>query len=125
MLRRGWRSGSTTRQAKRVRRQNRALSVTTGYAVAAKRIQCRSGLYLMFLGPLEAMKPWNPRGIEGVYRFLQKVWRECIGEDGGINAKISDAAVDSPEVTKLLHETIKKVTDDIEALRFNTAISQM
>ena len=82
-------------------------------------------LYLMFLGPLEAMKPWNPRGIEGVHRFLQKVWRECIGSDGAPNPKISSAAADAPELEKLLHETIKKVGDDIEALRFNTAISQM
>jgi leucyl-tRNA synthetase len=82
-------------------------------------------LYLMFLGPLEAMKPWNPRGIEGVHRFLLKVWRECIGPDGAINPKISDVVGDSPEITKLLHETIKKVGDDIENLRFNTAISQM
>jgi len=83
-------------------------------------------LYLMFLGPLEAMKPWNPRGIEGVHRFLQKVWRECIGIDGELNAKVvEDASADSPELLKLLHETIKKVGDDIEGLRFNTAISQM
>ncbi len=82
-------------------------------------------LYLMFLGPLEAMKPWNPNGIEGVHRFLQKVWRECIGRDGQINPKVSPAATDTPELIKLLHETIKKVGDDIEALRFNTAISQM
>jgi leucyl-tRNA synthetase len=82
-------------------------------------------LYLMFLGPLEAMKPWNPRNIEGVYRFLQKVWRECIAEDGTANPKLSDAAADSTELTKLLHETIKKVSEDIESLRFNTAISQM
>ena len=82
-------------------------------------------LFLMFLGPLEAVKPWNSSGIEGVHRFLQKVWRECIGREGEVNAKISPTAVDSPELTKLLHETIKKVGDDIEALRFNTAISQM
>ncbi|MCX6955443.1 MAG: class I tRNA ligase family protein, partial [Verrucomicrobia bacterium] len=82
-------------------------------------------LYLMFLGPLEAMKPWNPNGIEGVHRFLQKVWRECIGKEGEVNAKISATAVDSPELTKLLNETIKKVGEDIEGLRFNTAISQM
>ncbi|HVS50918.1 MAG TPA: leucine--tRNA ligase [Opitutaceae bacterium] len=82
-------------------------------------------LYLMFLGPLEAMKPWNPRGIEGVHRFLQKVWREFIGPDGAVNGKISAAATEPAELTKLLHETIKKVGDDIEALRFNTAISQM
>ena len=83
-------------------------------------------LYLMFLGPLEAMKPWNPSGIEGVHRFLQKVWRETIGREGERNAKISDdASADSAELLKLLHETIKKVGDDIEGLRFNTAISQM
>ncbi len=82
-------------------------------------------LYLMFLGPLEAMKPWNPRGIEGVHRFLQKVWRECIGEDGEPNKKIVDNAADPADFTKLLHETIKKVGEDIENLRFNTAISQL
>ncbi len=82
-------------------------------------------LYLMFLGPLEAMKPWSMQQIEGVHRFLQKVWREVIGPDGSVNAKISATATDSPELTKLLHETIKKVGDDIEGLRLNTAISQM
>jgi leucyl-tRNA synthetase len=82
-------------------------------------------LYLMFLGPLEAMKPWNPQQIEGQHRFLQKVWREMIGPDGGVNPKLSDAAVEPAEVSKTVHETIKKVGDDIEALRFNTAISQM
>jgi leucyl-tRNA synthetase len=81
-------------------------------------------LYLMFLGPLEAMKPWNPRGIEGVHRFLQKVWREYIGADGAPHAKIG-AGPDSPELAKLLHETIKKVGERIEDLRFNTAISDM
>jgi leucyl-tRNA synthetase len=82
-------------------------------------------LYLMFLGPLEAMKPWNPRGIEGVHRFLQKVWRELIAADGAVNAKVVPGAAEPAELTKLLHETIKKVGDDIEGLRFNTAISQM
>ena len=82
-------------------------------------------LYLMFLGPLEAMKPWNPRGIEGVFRFLNKVWRECLGEDGRPNPKISAAAPESPALDRLLHETIRKVGDDIGGLRFNTAISQM
>jgi leucyl-tRNA synthetase len=82
-------------------------------------------LYLMFLGPLEAMKPWNIRGIEGVHRFLQKVWRDCIGEDGRASPKVSDSAVDSAELLRLLHETIRKVGEDIEGMRFNTAISQM
>jgi len=82
-------------------------------------------LYLMFLGPLEAMKPWNPRGIEGVHRFLQKVWRECIADDGTVSAKIRGQGPEEPGLDRLLHETIRKVGDDIEALRFNTAISQM
>jgi leucyl-tRNA synthetase len=82
-------------------------------------------LYLMFLGPLEAMKPWNPRGIEGVHRFIQRLWRECVGEDGGLNPRISGSAEDPPELRRLLHETIRKVGDDIDGLHFNTAISQM
>jgi len=85
-------------------------------------------LYLMFLGPLEAMKPWSMSQIEGVFRFLQKVWRECIGRDSEeINPKIAlaDDVAEPADFVKLYHETIKKVGDDIETLRFNTAISQM
>jgi leucyl-tRNA synthetase len=84
-------------------------------------------LYLMFLGPLEAMKPWNPRGIEGVHRFLQKIWRSLVGEDGDLHERVKadDTATEPTELTRSLHETIKKVTEDIEGLRFNTAISQM
>jgi leucyl-tRNA synthetase len=82
-------------------------------------------LYLMFLGPPEASKPWNPRGIEGVHRFLHKVWRECIAEDGSIQSRISDSAKESAAFVRLHHETIRKVGEDIEHLRLNTAISQM
>ena len=83
-------------------------------------------LYLMFLGPLEAMKPWNPSGIEGVHRFLHKIWRECLGADGRPNAKLSaDVSATPADLAKLLHETIKKVGEDIEGLRYNTAISAM
>jgi leucyl-tRNA synthetase len=82
-------------------------------------------LYLMFLGPLEAMKPWNPRGIEGVHRFLQKVWRECVGEDGRAHPKIRPDAPESDAFVRLWNITLKKVEGDIEGLRFNTAISQM
>lgn len=82
-------------------------------------------LYLMFLGPLEAMKPWNTKGIEGVHRFLKKVWRECLTEEGVPNPRIAAAGTLTPDTEKLRHETIKKVGDDIEGLRFNTAISQM
>ena len=82
-------------------------------------------LYLMFLGPLEAMKPWNPQGIEGVHRFLRKVWRECFDQEGAVNSRIAAAATLPNDVEKLFHETVKKVGDDYEALRFNTAISQL
>ncbi|HWA28462.1 MAG TPA: leucine--tRNA ligase [Lacunisphaera sp.] len=82
-------------------------------------------LYLMFLGPLEAMKPWNTKNIEGVHRFLKKVWRECLDAEGAVNARIKDGGALSPEADKVLHETIKKVGEDTEALKFNTAIAQM
>jgi len=82
-------------------------------------------LYLMFLGPLDAMKPWNTKGIEGVHRFLKKIWRECLTEEGAVNPRLTVAGSLSAGTDKLLHETIKKVGDDIESLRFNTAISQM
>jgi leucyl-tRNA synthetase len=81
-------------------------------------------LYLMFLGPLEAMKPWNTKGIEGVARFLRKVWRLIVGEDGAIQPAIGEGTLD-PETERVLHATIKKVSDDYERLGFNTAISQM
>jgi leucyl-tRNA synthetase len=82
-------------------------------------------MYLMFLGPLEAMKPWNPKGIEGVHRFLRKVWRECVDAEGAIGPRISATASLSTETERIFHGTIKKVGDDIEGLHFNTAISQM
>ncbi len=82
-------------------------------------------LYEMFMGPLQDMKPWNTRGIEGVYRFLKRVWRLFIDRDGAVSAQIQDSTEESPATERLLHETIKKVTEDIENMRFNTAISQM
>ncbi len=81
--------------------------------------------YLMFLGPLEAMKTWNTQGIEGISRFLKRIWREYVDRDGNRHPKIADTAESNPDTLRLLHETIKKVGEDIEELRFNTAISQM
>lgn len=107
------------------------MSKTRGNVVSPDTIIASHGadtlrLYLMFLGPLEAMKPWNPRGIEGVHRFLQKVWRGLIDENGVRRARVRANPDDEPEeLTRLLHETIKKVSEDIEGLHFNTAISQM
>lgn len=82
-------------------------------------------LFLMFLGPIEDMKPWNTQGIEGVSRFLRRLWREVVSEDGGFNPKLTDEAESDKKLDKLLHETIKKVTDDIERLNFNTVVSQL
>jgi leucyl-tRNA synthetase len=82
-------------------------------------------LYEMFLGPLESMKPWSTHGIDGVYRFLNRVWREIIDRTGKMQGKIQENVSESSDTERLLHETIKKVTQDIETLQFNTAISQM
>ncbi len=82
-------------------------------------------LYLMFLGPLEAMKPWSSKGIEGVFRFLKKIWRGIVGADGELNSKIKEGFEDDAETEKLLNETIRKVTEDTENIRPNTAISAM
>jgi len=81
-------------------------------------------LYEMFMGPLEAMKPWSTRGVEGVTRFLERVWRLMVNEDGRLSGTVVSSAP-GLEQQRILHQTIKKVTEDIEYLRFNTAISQM
>ena len=81
-------------------------------------------MYEMFMGPLEKSKPWSAKGLEGMYRFLKRVWRMIIDEDGGLNAFVTEEPADE-KIVCLVHETIKKVTEDIENLRFNTAISQM
>ncbi|GGG55945.1 leucine--tRNA ligase [Paenibacillus radicis (ex Gao et al. 2016)] len=82
-------------------------------------------MYEMFMGPLEATKPWSTNGVEGSYRFLSRVWRLFINEeDGSLNAKI-DAGEPSEAFKRTWHRTIKKVTDDFDNLRFNTAISQL
>jgi leucyl-tRNA synthetase len=103
-------------------------------------------LYEMFMGPLEMVKPWNTQGVEGVYRFLGRVWRLFVddasetefeqalttGAKSGaellseikLNRSITDAPA-TPAQLKPLHQCIKKVTEDLDALRFNTAISAL
>ncbi|MDP6397344.1 MAG: leucine--tRNA ligase [Candidatus Marinimicrobia bacterium] len=81
-------------------------------------------LFYMFLGPLEKAKPWSTSGIQGSNRFIRRVWSMLTDENGDLSKKISDIEADN-DLTRLIHQTIKKVTDDIEALRFNTAISQL
>jgi leucyl-tRNA synthetase len=79
-------------------------------------------MYEMFMGPLEAMKPWSSKSVEGITRFLDRVWRLYVNEDGG-SALTNDAA--PPESLRVLHKTIRKVGEDVAALKFNTAIAQM
>jgi len=105
-------------------------------------------LYEMFMGPLQDSKPWNTKGVEGVYRFLGRVWRLFVDEQSEtefeqaettaknaenakellrgikLDAKIKDAPA-TPAQLKTLHATIKKVTEDLDGMRFNTAISEM
>lgn len=83
-------------------------------------------LYEMFMGPLEATKPWNVNGVEGSYRFLGRIWRLFVNEEGQLNNKVTtDASQGSDAFKRVWHRTIKKITEDMEALRFNTAISQL
>jgi leucyl-tRNA synthetase len=79
-------------------------------------------MYEMFMGPLEATKPWNTQGLEGLYRFLGRVWRLFCDEDGKL---LVDDSTPDANLMKVLHQTIKKVTEDTGALAFNTAIAQM
>src|SRR5699024_2060070 len=78
----------------------------------------------MFMGPLDADAAWSTNGLDGSRRFLDRVWRLIINDNGTISEKIVDNDKSS-SLDKPYHETIKKVTEDLENLHFNTAISQM
>jgi leucyl-tRNA synthetase len=82
----------------------------------------------MFMGPLEQMKPWSMKGVEGVYRFLGRVWRLAMEEtqegEWKVSSELNDAEL-TPEQLRVAHATIKKVTADLHDFAFNTAISQM
>ena len=75
-------------------------------------------LYEMFMGPLEVSKPWSKAGVDGARRFLNRVWTFFTNEENIVDEEV-------PELEKLYHQTLKKVSDDFEVLGFNTAISQM
>ncbi|TAH24267.1 MAG: leucine--tRNA ligase, partial [Cytophagales bacterium] len=77
-------------------------------------------MYEMFLGPLEQFKPWNTHGIDGVFRFIRKLWRLVYDEQGKL---ILNNEEPSKEALKILHKTIKKIEDDIEKFSFNTSVS--
>ena len=77
-------------------------------------------LYEMFMGPLDKSKPWSTKGLQGCCRFLQKVWRLFHDENKVIEENCADQ-----KTIRLLHQTNKKVTEDLDELRFNTAVSQL
>jgi leucyl-tRNA synthetase len=84
-------------------------------------------MYEMFMGPLEQVKPWSMSGVEGVYRFLARVWRMVTddrADEVTLNPAVQDASLNEDQ-ERLLHKTIKAVTEDIEKHSFNTAISRM
>ncbi len=81
-------------------------------------------LYEMFMGPLDREKPWTEEGVQGVHRFLRRVWSLFVAEDGALHPRIVPEGGDA-QMTKELHKTIKAVTHDIEHLLFNTAIARM
>ena len=80
-------------------------------------------LYEMFMGPLDASIAWSTTGLDGARRFLDRVWRLFIDDNGGLNEKIVEGAGETLE--RVYHETVMKVTDHFEGLRFNTGISQL
>lgn len=103
------------------------MSKSRGNVVNPDEIVTRFGadafrLYEMFMGPLEQVKPWSTRGVEGTYRFLNRAWRLVTGSGDGPH--LTQDAPDADQA-RLIHQTIAKVTDDIEGLRFNTAIAAL
>ncbi|MGB3541731.1 leucine--tRNA ligase [Rubrivirga sp.] len=82
-------------------------------------------LYEMFMGPLEQVKPWNTRSVDGVHRFLARAYRLVLDSDTGERSSTVTEDEPTPDHLRTLHATIQKVTDDIDGLRFNTAISSL
>ncbi len=108
---------------------NQKMSKSRGNVVNPDDMMDRFGadavrLYEMFMGPLEATKPWSTNGVEGITRFLDRAWRLVVDEDGAVASSVTDAAP-TLEDQRALHQTIRKVTEDLEALKFNTAIAQL
>ena len=82
-------------------------------------------LYEMFMGPLNKSKPWNTKGLQGCYRFINKLWGIIVDEEGNLSSKITEDVTPDKETLHLHHTTVKKVGNDIEHLHFNTAVSQL
>ena len=82
-------------------------------------------LYEMFMGPLDGSIAWSANGVDGSRRFLDRIWRLLIDDNGNLNPKIKENVERESGLEKVYHQTVKKVTEDYEALHFNTAISQL
>ena len=82
-------------------------------------------LYEMFMGPLNKSKPWSTKGLQGCYRFVNKLWSIIVDENGNLSSKIVDSNEEDKDTLYLHHQTIKKLGEDIENLHFNTAVSQL
>jgi leucyl-tRNA synthetase len=107
---------------------NEKMSKSRGNVVNPDEIVASHGadtlrLYEMFMGPLEASIAWSTKGLDGARRFLDRVWRLFVNEDGTLSEKIQDSTDTALE--RVYHQTVKKVTEDYEGLRFNTGISQL
>jgi leucyl-tRNA synthetase len=115
-----------------VLRQEEKMSKSRGNVINPDKVVDKYGadsmrLYEMFMGPLEATKPWSMRGVEGVSRFLNRVWRLFIN-DRAEQVRLLDTVRDvepDRDTLRKLHQTIQKVTEDLDGMRFNTAIAAM
>ncbi|MCH7840796.1 MAG: class I tRNA ligase family protein, partial [Planctomycetes bacterium] len=82
-------------------------------------------LYEMYMGPLDASKPWNTRDVPGLFKLCQRIWRLFVDEDTGrLSGALTDQAPDEAAL-RMFHKTVQRVTSDIEQLKFNTAIAAL